>query len=39
LLSRRPGWTSNILIFFSCGLGKLEQLAKKCIELRGKYVE
>jgi len=25
--------------FFLSGLQKLEQLAKKCIELRGEYVE
>jgi len=38
LLPRRPGWTDNLLIFFS-GLQKLEQWAKKCIERRGEYVE
>ena len=38
LLPRRPGWTDNILIFFS-RLQKLEQRAKKRIELRGEYVE
>jgi len=26
-------------VFFLSGLQKLEQLAKKCIELRGEYVE
>ena len=40
MLPRRPGWTDNLLIFFFLsGLQKLEQLAKKCIELRGEYVE
>ena len=39
LLPRRPGWTDNILNFFSGSLQKLEQGAKKCIELRGEYVE
>ena len=29
----------NLLIFFLSGLQKLEQWAKKCIELRGEYVE
>ena len=29
----------NFLIFFFSGLQKLEQRAKKCIELRGEYVE
>ena len=38
LLPRRPGWTDKLLIFFS-GLQRLEQRAKKCIELRGEYVE
>jgi len=38
LLPRRPGWTDNLLIFFSA-LQKLEQRAKKCEELRGEYVE
>jgi len=37
-LPRRPGWTDKLLIFFS-GLQTLEQRAKKCIELRGEYVE
>ena len=39
MLPRRPGWTENILIFFLSGLKKLEQRGKKCIELRGEYVE
>jgi len=39
LLPRRPGWTDNRLIFFVCGLQKLEQWAKKWTELRGEYVE
>ena len=40
LLPRRPGWKDNLLIFFILGgLQKLEQRAKKCIELRGDYVE
>ena len=39
LLPRRPGWTDNLLIFFLSGLQKLQQWAKKCIELRGEYVE
>ena len=39
LLPRRPGWTDNLLIFFKSGLQKLEQRAKKCIELRGEDVE
>jgi len=30
------GQTSD---FFLCGFQKLEKLAKKCIELRGEYVE
>ena len=29
----------NILIFFLSALQNLEQRAKKCIELRGEYVE
>jgi len=29
----------NFLILFLCGLQKLEQRAKKCIELRGEYLE
>jgi hypothetical protein len=28
-----------MFFFFFCGLQKLEQRAKKCIELRGEYVE
>jgi len=39
LLPRRPGWMDNILNFFLNGLQELEQRAKKCIELRGEYVE
>ena len=39
LLQRRPGWTDTFLIFFLSGLQTLEQRAKKCIELRGEYVE
>ena len=39
LLPRRPGWVDNIPNFFLSGLQKLEQRAKKCIELRGEYVE
>ena len=31
--------TDNLLNFFLSGLQKLEQWAKKCIELRGEYVE
>ena len=37
LLPRRPGRTNNILNFFLSGLKKLEQWARKCIELRGEY--
>jgi histone-lysine N-methyltransferase SETMAR len=39
LLLRRPGWTDNLLNIFLSGLQKLEQRAKKCIELHGEYVE
>ena len=39
LLPRRPGWTDKLLNFFLSDLQKLEQRAKKCIELRGEYVE
>ena len=39
LLPRRPGSTDNLLNFFLSGLQKLEQWAKKCIEVRGEYVE
>jgi len=39
LLPRRLGWTDNFLNFFLSGLQKLEQRAKKCIELRGECVE
>ena len=35
LLLRRPGWTDKILNFLGGDLQKLEQRAKKCIELRG----
>jgi len=35
----RPGWTDNLLNFFLSGLQKLEQWAKKCIELRRECVE
>jgi len=38
LLPRRPGWKDKLLNFLS-GLQKLQQRAKKCIELRGEYVE
>ena len=37
LLLRRPGLTDNLLNFFLSGLQKLQQRAKKCIELRGEY--
>ena len=36
LLLQRPGWMDNLLNFFLSGLQKLEQWAKKCIELRGE---
>jgi len=39
LLPRRPGWTDILLNFFFGGLQLLQQRAKKCIELRGDYVE
>ena len=38
IASAESGWTDNLLIFFN-GLQKLEQRDKKCIELRGEYVE
>ena len=38
LLPQRPGGTDNLLNFFLSGLQKLEQWAKKRIELRGEYV-
>jgi hypothetical protein len=38
LLPWRPVWMEN-LIFFLSGMQKLEQRAKKCIELRGEYFE
>jgi hypothetical protein len=39
LLPRRTGWAVNFWFFFLNVLHKLEQRAKKCIELRGEYVE
>ena len=39
LLPRRSGWTDSLLIFFFCDLQKLEQRAKKCIELCGEHVK
>ena len=39
LLPRRRGWADNLMIFFLSGLQKLEQRTKKCIELRGEFVE
>ena len=39
IVPRRPGWTGNLLNFFFSGLQKLEQRAKKCVELRGECVE
>ena len=39
LLPQGPGWTDNLLNFFLSCLQKLEQRTKKCIELRGEYVE
>ena len=38
LLPRRPGWTDNLLNFFLNGLLKLEQRAKKFIELWGSIL-
>jgi hypothetical protein len=38
LLSRRPSWMDKLLNFLSGSL-KLEQWAKKCIELRGECAE
>ena len=38
LLPRRPDWTDDLLNFLS-GLQKVEQRAKKYIELRGECVE
>jgi hypothetical protein len=32
-------WSDALSEFFLSGLQKLEQRAKKCIELRGEYVE
>jgi len=39
LLPWRLGWTDNVQNFLLSGLQKLEQRAKKCIELRGECVE
>ena len=39
LLPWRPGWMDNLLNCFLSGLQKLEQRAKKRIELRGEYAE
>jgi hypothetical protein len=36
---RRRGWTDSLLNFFLSVLQKLEQRAKKCIELCGEYAE
>jgi hypothetical protein len=36
LPTRRPFWKDNRLIFFC--LHNLEQRAKKCIELRGEWI-
>ena len=36
---KQAGWTDNFLNFFLSGLQKLEQRAKKCVELPGEYVE
>jgi len=38
-LPRRPGWTDKFLKIFLSFLQKLEQRAKKCIELRREYVD
>jgi hypothetical protein len=35
---QRPGWMDNLWIFLG-GLQKLEQWAKKRIEIRGEYLE
>ena len=32
-------WLDGQLFFFLSGLQKLDQRAKKCIELRGEFVE
>ena len=32
-------WLDGLFFFFCGGFKKLEQRAKKCIELRGEYVE
>jgi hypothetical protein len=39
LLPWRPGWTDNHPTFFLSGLQKLQQRAKKSIELGGEYVD
>jgi len=39
LLPRRPGWTGKHSDFFFSGFQTLQQRAKKCIEIRGEYVE
>jgi len=40
VISAAETWlTDNLLNFFSSGLQKLQQRSKKCIELRGEYVE
>ena len=39
MLLWRPGLTDNLLNFFLSSLQMVEQQAKKCIELRGEYVE
>jgi hypothetical protein len=39
IAAMETGCTDNILNFILSGLQKLEQRAKKCIELHGKYVE
>jgi len=38
LLPLGPGWMDNNLNLFLRGLQKLEERAKKCIELREEYV-
>jgi hypothetical protein len=38
MLPRKPGWSDNILNFFN-GLQMLQQMAKKCIGLRGEFAE
>jgi len=39
LLPWRPGWMDKLLNFFLRSFKKSEKWAKKCIELRGEYVE